>query len=885
MKPTDQQERALIAWAAFCYRYAFWVLCFLLITGIACGTYTARNLEVLTDTADMLSEELPFRVNLAKLNKAFPQYENTLILVLDAPTPEQAHAAASRLTSYLKDGHIEAYDIYYGAGEPFLEQNGLLYKNIAELEFLADRLAAAQPLIVRIAQNPSLLTFIHTLTEAVDAFRSGNNLELDPVLDGISATLSARLAHNPRPLSWQALFNDENPQSSYKEIIILQPKLDYTELFAAKDSIDAIRAAFQTLNLENDFLTKLRITGEVALSYEELLSAMHGAEYAGLVALIIVTLILFVALRSAGAIITVLVSLLLGLVITAAFTTATIGHLNLISIAFAALYIGLAVDYAIHLILRYHELNRPDQPVIEILLRAIHDIGPSLLICALTTAIGFYAFIPTTFLGIAELGIISGTGMFISLFITLTVVPALQRFLPSKIYSQVRKNRSITQQWLALPQKWPKTVYVLVALSFALALTTWNQIRFDYNLLNLSDPNGEAVLTFRELLADTQHSPWLSMATVKSLEEANNLATQLTNLPVVDKVISIADFIPDQQDEKLQIIEGIALTLGPTFFTENHVENDDLESSDFTQINQALENLRYQLNQLMIEKPNHLSIESWKRLSFSIDQLLTFIHTVPAGQVQPFLNALQNDLIGQLPGVLNRLQLALEASTIKDESLPSSLRQRWHNESDDFLVAVYPSENLNDNDALKRFIRSVQQHAPQISGTPAIMLAAGEAVVDAFIHAFILTLLGVTLSLYVLLRKNILLVVITLLPLLLAALFTVATTALLNIPFNFANVIALPLLLGIGIDSSIHMVYRSLSSVENQRSLLQTSTGSAIFYSALTTMAGFGSLILSTHQGTASMGMLLAVGILYILICVFIILPTLLTRFKHKLNF
>ncbi|HND37176.1 MAG TPA: hopanoid biosynthesis-associated RND transporter HpnN, partial [Nitrosomonas sp.] len=129
------------------------------------------------------------------------------------------------------------------------------------------------------------------------------------------------------------------------------------------------------------------------------------------------------------------------------------------------------------------------------------------------------------------------------------------------------------------------------------------------------------------------------------------------------------------------------------------------------------------------------------------------------------------------------------------------------------------------------------------------------------------------------------LVVITLLPLLLAALFTVATTALLNIPFNFANVIALPLLLGIGIDSSIHMVYRSLSSVENQRSLLQTSTGSAIFYSALTTMAGFGSLILSTHQGTASMGMLLAVGILYILICVFIILPTLLTRFKHKLNF
>lgn len=311
MKHTDRQGRALIAWAAFSYRYAFWILCFLLITGVACGIYTARNLQVLTDTADMLTEELPFRVNLAKLNKAFPQYENTLILVLDAPTPEQAHTAASQLTAYLKDGHIDAYDIYHGAGDPFLEQNGLLYKSITELEFLADRLAAAQPLIVRIAQNPNLLTFIQTLAEAIDAFRDGNNLELDPVLDGTTATLTARLVNNPRPLSWQALFNDEHSQSSYKEIIILQPKLDYSELFAAKDSIDAIRAAFQALNLEKNFLTKLRITGEVALSYEELLSAMHGAEYAGLVALSIVTLILFVALRSAGAIITVLVSLLL----------------------------------------------------------------------------------------------------------------------------------------------------------------------------------------------------------------------------------------------------------------------------------------------------------------------------------------------------------------------------------------------------------------------------------------------------------------------------------------------------------------------------------------------------------------------------------------------
>ncbi|MCH9639252.1 MAG: MMPL family transporter [Betaproteobacteria bacterium] len=877
---SSRSYRFFARWAAFSYQNAVWVILLALIIAAMSVIYTARNLGVHTDTTDMLSEDVPFRVNHERYKVVFPQYKDTLLLAVDAPTPEQAHDVAKRLANNLREDATHFYDAYYLSGEDFFEQNGLLYKSVPELEEITDRLAAAQPLVARIANDPALFTFATVLTEAIDELRDGRDLDLAPIVEAVSATLDAQLAGEPRALSWQVLLGGEKQKDNYQELVLVRPKLDYSELFAAEQSIAALRDVAQETGLTDDALEKMRVTGAVALAYDELNSAMHGAQDAGLLALVMVTVVLFMALRTPGAVLTVLLSLILGLVLTAGFATVAVGHLNLISIAFAVLYIGLGVDYAIHFLLRHQEVRQSKRSVSDTLYSTGGDMGRALMVCAVTTAIGFYAFMPTAYRGVAELGLISGTGMIISLLVTLTLVPALQRFFPTRIRKSTISVQSINKV-LDLPRRSRKLVYIVTAILIAVSVIALPQVKFDYNLLNLNNPQAESVQTFRELLAEAEDSPWHIIALADDYHETEQLVQQLSKLPEVDKVLSILDLIPAAQTEKSQLIGDMALTLGPISFA---TESQSQEIYSVSQQQRKLKELLQSLEQLIAEQPDHVAIISLRALSLSLANLLTQINeSSDSVYAEQLLRAVDHDLLSLLPGSIGRLQAALEASPFTQQALPKSLSSHWQSHDDVYRLAIYPTENINDNDALRRFVRAVQQVTPFATGAPVISLEAGEAVVDAFVHAFSLALLGVTLALLVLLR-NVFSTVLVLVPLLLAALFTGAGTVYLGVPFNFANIIALPLLLGIGIDCSVHMVHRSRNTGVVYENLLHTSTARAIFYSALTTLVGFGSLAFSPHQGTASMGLLLAVGVFLTLVCVLIILPVLLQSSSKKTN-
>ncbi|PSJ18572.1 MMPL family transporter [Nitrosomonas supralitoralis] len=872
--------RFFARWADISYHYAIWIILFILVTVTLGSLYVVNNLGVHTDTTDMLSEDVPFRANHIRYRQSFPQYEDTLLLVLDAPTPEQAHLAAKRFTRYLQNDVTQFPNTYYLTGEPFFEQNGLFYKDLNELSRITDYLAAAQPLVARLAENPTLVTFSSVLRDAVEELRKGRQLELEPVFNGVSATLDARLVDKSRALSWQALLGGEAQKDTYQELIIVQPKLDYSQIFAAERPIEAIRASAQGMGFTPDAIEKLRITGEVALAHDELNSAMHGAQDAGLLALVLVVVVLLIAFRSAGAIFTIIVSLLLGLLLTAAFATVAVGHLNLISIAFAVLYIGLGVDFAVHFLLRLEEIRKPEQTVSEAVYKTGGDMGPSLLICALTTAIGFYAFMPTTYRGVAELGLISGTGMLISFLITVTMIPALQRFFPIRI-----KIISLSQpinKILDLPRRSRKLVYSVTIIAILASILALPHIKFDYNLLNLNNPHAESVQTFQELLEDAEDSPWHINILVNDSREIEQMARQLKDLPEVKRVISILDLVPEEQEEKSLLIEEMAMILGPISFSPTAF----LISNQYTVAEQrmALDQLRTTLSQFIAEQPEHANAASARALQASLTDLLAKLDKplLENGETrEQLLLEVNNDLLSLLPGAIKRLQLALAAQPFAQSALPTSVTELWQGNDGVYRIAVYPSENINDNDALRRFVRAVQQITPNATGVPVISLEAGEAVVDAFIHAFSLALIGVILTIWIMLRSatSTLLVLI---PLLLAALFTGASAVVLGLPFNFANIIALPLLLGIGIDSSLHMVYRSRNTGAGYENLLHTSTARAIFYSALTTLAGFGSLIFSIHQGTSSMGQLLTIGLLLTLVCVLVILPILLESESDK---
>ncbi|ABB75847.1 hypothetical protein SAMN05216403_10552 [Nitrosospira multiformis ATCC 25196] len=864
--------RIFAAWATVCYRHSAWVLFTALLISAGCSIYVSRNLGMNTDTTDMLSRDLPFRVNITHYNKTFPQDVDTLLVVLEAPTPEQVHQATERLAAQLKKDTLNFEDIYPPTAGDFFTRNGLLYESVAELQHITDRVAAAQPLMAHIAGNPTLAAFADVLTGAIEELQKGRDMELSPVLGAVSDTMKARLEGAPRALSWQALFSGESQKSKYQELIIAKPKLNYDQMFPGEQAINALFAAAGDAGITEDGAVRLRITGEVALSHDELSSSLLGMQYAGIITFILVVVVLYFAMRAPGLIINVLVCLAMGLILTAAFATAAVGHVNLISIAFAVLYIGLGADFAIHFLLRYREVLESGNSSTEALHVSGGDAGAALTACTITNAIGFYAFIPTDYSGVAELGIISGTGMIISLLVTLTVAPALLRYLPKRQQAKASAPpKASVGRVLELSLKWHRLTYAATLAASIGALLLLPQVRFDYNLLNLQDQKGKAIQAFRELLAQPDLSPWHSVALAEDKKELARLTQALSKLPEVEKVVSLPDFVPANQEEKLQLIEEMALTVGPIA----EVGQDRRVESSLRQQREALDALTVALDNFIAARPEHAAVPAARKLRSSLSSLFEQLDTAsPAGQVA-LLRSLEGDLLVTLPAALESLRTATEANLFGEQDLPPSLSNRWQAQSGEYRLAIYPSEDLNDNNALRRFVRSVQKVAPEVTGAPVVTLEAGEAVVHAFMQAFLLALVGIIVALLVLLRsvKYMLLV---LLPLLLSSLFTAAFTVLLDVPFNFANIIALPLLLGLGIDSSLHMVHRSLNNELVSEILIHTSTARAIFYSALTALVDFASLMFSSHRGTASMGIMLTVGLAFTLICTLVILPALL---------
>ena len=868
----EHLSKVLAGWVDIVGLKAPWVVLLACLFSGASFYYTVNHLRINTDTAEMLSETVPFRRNYKAFKQAFPQFDDAMLIVVDGETPELAQDAARALAARMKRETDQFGKVYLPGGGKFFQEHGLMYLSTPELEDLADNLAKIQPFLGRLARDQTLRGLLSMLTLATNAVMEGEDLDLTPMYDRVNGAIAAGIAQRHHELSWQELMlGGDLTQEHRRRLILVKPRLDYSKLLPAETAMRAVRRLTEELNLTEAHGVKVRLTGDAALEYEEMFSVTRGAEVAGILALVMVGIVLFVALGSPRLVVSTLVTLIMGLIWTACFASIAVGHLNLMSVAFAALYIGLSVDYAIHFCLRYKELMQQSAPHVSALKRTARDIGSSLAFCSFTTAIGFYAFIPTVFEGVAELGLISGTGMFISLAANLTVLPALLSLMPLSPQAVADKHEG--KQWvaklLAVPVLHARAIRIGSLVLGVGALLLLPHVTFDNNPMNLRDPDSESVVTFKELLAQGRHSPWTLTVLAADAEDASDYADRLSGLESVEMSVTLDKFIPTDQDEKLAIIEEISLIVGPELLEVKQAE----PPSPPEQI-AVLRDFSTTLEKFVHTRAETPLAISARRLYNTINRLIAAIEGQdPAAQVQT-LRSLQSSLLGSLPAQLQALNSSLEAGRVDRDDLPGDLLEHWVANDSRYRVAVFPRENLSDGAAMRRFVAAVRTVAPDAIGFPVIYLEAGDAVVKAFQQAFLLALIAVTVLLLLLLRpKSDALLV--LMPLLLAGALTGAASVLLHIPFNFANIIALPLLLGIGVDSGIHMVHRMRTAPPSGGQMLQTSTARAVLYSSLTTICGFGNLAASPHRGMASMGALLTVGIAFTLLCTLVVLPAL----------
>ncbi|MEO1013566.1 MAG: MMPL family transporter [Pseudomonadota bacterium] len=834
---------------------AFLAILILAATGAA-GWYAAGNLSVNTDTSAMLDPNLGFQRRAAELREAFPSIKTDVVAVIDAASVDEAEAFTAALSERLKARNDLFADVYAPSADPFFREHGLLYLDERKLADRLERLGQAGSLIEKLTRSPTAATLFDALADnAALAEEADLGAEaLDRLYRELADVGDASLSGERRPFAWLGAFatgaetdDDANMGADTRRLLYATPALDFSRLQPAKPALQMMKAEIATLNEQFEGRAGALVTGDPALRADELQAVSSGIGVSFAVSLALVAVLLFAAFRSIYLVFATMLSLIVTLVLTAAFAAATVGELNLVSVAFTVLLVGLGLDFAIHLLSHVQERRSHGQSTASALRGAAHDSGAGLTLAAPTTALGFLAFTPTRFDGIAQLGLIAGVGVIIAFLVAATFLPALLgAFSPP-----VKKSGGAIDAVFRLLERISIPVSILAIAAGVYAATLLPQARFDADPMSLRDPASESVRGFNLLFDDQETTPYRASVLVASDSEAAAIAAAADARPAIGATRRIADFIPANQLDKLDLIDfaagGLAFALdgGPA-------EEVDLSTAAR---GPAVERLLAQLR-----GPEASDAET--RLATTLERLMAEPRSFAQFERQAF---------EYWPQLTDILFAQLNASEVDISTLPEALRNRYLAGDGRQRIDLLPAEDVRDPRALKRFVAAASDIAPSVAGGAVQADAAGRVIAEAMLQATGIAVVAVTILLWLLMRRfeNVLFV---LFPIALAAVLTVGASVTLDLPFNYANVIVLPLLLGIGVDSGIHLVLRR-RHLGHDDELFQTSTPSAVFFSATTTVASFGSLMLSAHRGTASMGQLLSLAIAMTLICTLLVLP------------
>lgn len=844
-----------------CIHRAWVVVGLLVLLGILAGSYSARNFAINTDINELIAPDLPWRQREIALDKQFPQRHEGIIAVIDAPTSELAAQATAALAERLAQRPELFREVQDLGGSPFFAKNALLFETPPEVARTTQQLLQGEALIQLVAADPSLRGLSQALGFVLAGVQAGQ-MPLDATastLDKFSATLEDVLAGRETVFSWRRLLSGgETAPRELRRFLEIRPVLDFAALEPGKAATDAVRQAASELNLASQYHARLRLTGPVPIADEEFATVQENALLNWTITVLLVLAILWLGLRSTRIIFAVFVTLAVGLFITFAVGLMMVSALNLISIAFAVLFVGLGVDFGIQYSVRYRTDRHDIDDLDTALVQAGGNVGVPLTLAATATAAGFLSFLPTDYRGVSELGQIAGVGMIIAFLCSVTLLPALIKLLNPKGEPEGLGYAALAPLEAFL-QRNRTAVLVFVGVLSIGGLPLLANLQFDFNPMNLRSPKVESIATYLDLRSDAATGVNAIDVLAPSLDEARAVAARLEKLPETSRVMTLASFVPEAQEQKLPLIEKAAKTIQPHFEAEVEAAPTDAETVETLQAAAA------DLTKAAGNQSGPGAVAA-RRLA---DVLTKLSASSEARRAQAAAV-----LVPPLRVTLDGLRLALQAEPVTAADLPEALRSRWMTPDGRARVEVHPAGDPADNETLRRFAEAVLAVAPTATGGPVSILESGRTIVSAFIQAGGWALLVITILLWLALRQA-RDVMMTLIPLALAAVVTLEICVLVGLKLNFANIIALPLLLGIGV---AFMIYYVMAWRAGQTNLLQSSLTRAVLFSALTTATAFGSLWLSSHPGTSSMGKLLALSLVTTLAAAVLFQPVLMGR-------
>ena len=857
-QPTPPMIETAIKWlVVHCTRWPWLVVAVSVLLAVGAGVYAARHFAINTDISRLISPDLAWRQRELAFHKAFPNNSQVILAVIDAPTSEAASQAATSLADALS-GHADLYQsVSAGAEAPFFAKNALLFLPTEKVAALTAQLKQSQPLLQTMAGDPNLRGLSQALTYGVfGAAQAGNLDQTAGVLNRASDTIENVLAGKPTTFSWREMVSGEPAKKSdLRRFVVVHPVLDFSALQPGKKATDAIRQTAAELKLHDTYGATVRLTGSVPIADDEFHSVEDGAALNGAITVAVVLLILWLALSSARIIFAVGVTVAIGLALTAAAGLMMVGALNLISIAFAVLFVGIGVDFGIQFSVRYRAERYERDDLHAALAGAAEHISTPLALAAAATAAGFLSFVPTDYRGVSELGQIAGVGMMIAFLGSITLLPALLAILnpPGEKeplgYAALAPVDNFMER-----HRWPILISTAVVIVAALPLLFY--LRFDFNPIDLRDPNAESIATYLDVRGDATVGANAVDVLAASPQAADTVAQRLSKLPQVSQAMTLASFVPAGQDKKLPLIRDAATALSPALGAKPRPAPTDAERVA------ALKTTQGALQRAAGEGSGP-GVAAAKRLADDLARL--------ANASEADRNRVETVFVQPLKTALNGLRLALQAAPVSAQTLPAELKEQWLTPDGRARVEVLPKGDPNDNDTVRAFATAVLAVEPMATGGPISIVESGHTIIRAFAEAGFWALLSITILLWLTLRR-IGDVLLTLIPLLVAGVVTLELCVAFGMPLNFANIIALPLLLGIGVAFKI---YYMMSWRSGQSQVLQSPLTRAVFFSALTTATAFGSLWFSNHPGTSSMGKLLALSLVCTLAAAVLFQPVL----------
>ena len=872
------------------------ILMLALLLSVAAVMYTVKNMEFMTGRDDLMPRNASFQVDYRAYRAEFGDQEE-IVAVIESDDAEKSTRAADALHTRLNRDSGLFREVFYPGGLPFFRKNGLLFMPLDEIKALRSTLTKVAPVLKDLAAAPSVQTLFTSLTEQIDGYlKNGDPASLQSLTFMLSTLDKGFKAFDGKSsgMSMDSFLKgsgDGKPSmlesAGKQQVITMLPVKQEGSFVASEKSIKAARAALDEILKKPEFKgVKGGLTGVPVLEYEEMATSQHDIEIATILSLTLTVILLLLAFRGMLNVIAAMVSLIVGICLSFGFATMAVGHLNILSMVFAIMLIGLGIEYGIQVVLRYQEELKNGVNGMSAIETGLSSNVRSIIMAAATVALAFATFAFTDFKGIAELGIIAAGGVFICVITTFTVLPAmlilLERFRKTPVTTsnlQLVKGKTELYErpfFRAIFAKPRAVVAATLLLSLACLYPTLT-MRFDYNLMNLQAKGLQSVEYAYKLMRSKENSGYFAVVTARDKSEAHSLTERLEKLPTVDHVVSTLTFIPDQQTEKLAELAVLRQTLAdvvPVPYEEN---------LQVMALPAVFENFRERVARLegaLAEK----KMPEAKPVGAFLSTLDAFFKTLEKEKDNNALGMLrdfQGGMFAELPDKLKMMKESLDASAVTESDVPPQLIQRFVGKSGKLLLQVAAKNEIFEREPLQEFVTQVKGVFPNATGEPVMVFESLSVLRDAYLKAFIYAFIGIA-AILLINFKSIRYALLGTLPLAAGLLLMIGGMRLMNVSFNSANIIVLPLILGVGIDSAIYIINRYRQGVETPAQVATRSAGIGVFLNALTILFSFGALMVAHHQGVFSIGAVMSLGMVASVTVFLAFLPALLELYGKR---